>query len=123
MYEDLFYFKTDVIETYADKRKALEREDVADLLKCLVKFIQKDSKTKNAYAYRFPYLGVMYRKLEDEMVGKLDKNENKLMYQMLTDIWYNETVNKFEHPLLRVNAVDRVYPSKTKDELQEQQNI
>lgn len=85
MYNEKMYFRDDLVKEYAAKRKGLEVRDIEDLLNCLVKYLEKDSKREEHYAYFIPNIGMLHKKLD---FGLKETNEG-LFHEMLIDVFTN----------------------------------
>ena len=112
-YSEKFYDKKDLIKAYAAKRKNLSEREVEDLLNSLIKFIQKDVKTENNYAYHLRRIGTIYKKFQEELDEKSAQTDNERLDKMMFDVMFQ----KYRHPLLTELRVD-----KEKEELQCWQN-
>lgn len=121
---DFFYNKDDLVKEYASRRKYISEEEVEDLVKCLALYLKRETKNQEKYAFRFPFLGVMYRKLNDEIrEGLTSRTKNVRFNKIITDIFYNNTIdNLHKNPLIEEDMLNRRYRGKTKEELQDFQN-
>lgn len=90
MFKEKIYFKDDLIDEYLKGRKGLVRRDIEDLLNCLIKFLEKDTKREEFYAYHLPRIGTIHRKYD---IGLRKTNEG-LFNEMLIDIFTNGSRDK-----------------------------
>jgi len=98
MYDEPFYDKNDIIEIYANKRKALDKKDVYELFNILINFLKRDSKTQNQYAYRIPRIGVLYKPFEKEMPGKTKDTKNVRLDEMMVEMMIGKFGNILDAP-------------------------
>ena len=104
----------DLIRKYVSKRKTTCESDIKDLLRCLVLYLQKE--TGDSYAFNIDYIGVMYRKLEDEE----ESLKNSRYLKMLKDSFYN---HRRAIPLVTNRSLHEMrFPNKTIQEIQQIQN-
>jgi len=89
IYDDGLYFIDDVLEAYCARRKNLPKNEIKDLLRCVIAFLKKDMKEKNHYAYQIPKLGVLYTKLETQLEGKNASTDNSLFNEILLETYLN----------------------------------
>lgn len=115
MFDDKIYYNNDIIRAYSDRRKALSEEDVEDLLKCLVKFLQKDSKKTDGYAYKIPFIGVLHKKMGNDTLKQSQEDS------MWMEYYYEPIKKRNFHPLFK-ETVSRLYPNMTNKEIQDYQN-
>lgn len=61
MNDNLFYLEEDIIKIYAQKRKALNEEDVKDLLKCLKGYLSQRLLSDDTYAVDLESVGILHK--------------------------------------------------------------
>ena len=119
MYDDLIYYKQDIIDAYSEKRKSLEKKDVEDLLRCALLFLEKEVKKTDFTAFEVPNIGFLHKKLDltkrDKITRRVVKEDN-----LLAECAYIETT--FLPIIMRKDMWETYYPSLTKQELQQKQN-
>ena len=101
------YFKEDLDLMYANSRKALEKEDVEDLTRCLGLWLKKNGNKKRTIT--FPSVGTAFKKL-----NSIYDIENPFYAENISDYFFK---NK---NIIRPNIFES--HAKTKEELQEFQN-
>lgn len=80
---DILNFEEDLIQYYANKRKALEEEDVRDLLKCLKKYLVHKVEQKDSYAINIPSVGILYKKANREDIKYDDKSKDDHLFNKI----------------------------------------
>lgn len=90
-YNDKIYFNEDIINAYADKRKGMKRQEVEDLLRCLIGFLKNDIKYDKQYAYDIPSIGQLYIpfKTVDDMITEKSINTDrydKIVFEYMLNI-------------------------------------
>ncbi len=118
-YDDLIYYKQDIIDEYAEKRKSLEKKDVEDLLRCALLFLEKEAKKNDFTAFEIPNIGFLHKKLDltklEKMTKRISKEDN-----FVAECAYIDTT--FFPIVMRKDMVESYYPGVTKEELQQIQN-
>src|SRR5690242_6868075 len=107
-YNDLIYYKEDIINAYADRRKVLEKKDVEDLLRCALLFLEQEFKNPNFTAYEIPNIGILHKKLEFSNLEKMEKKIKK-EDNFLVECAYLETT-LLKPIVMRKDMVDNYYP-------------
>ena len=118
-YNDLIYYRSDVVDEYSKKRKTLNQEEVEDLLRCIILFLEKSVKKEDFTAYEIPNIGFLHRKLDlsklDKMTKTIKKEDNFVVESAYLETTYQPIV-------LRGDILENYYPEIKKQELQELQN-
>jgi hypothetical protein len=116
---DLIYYKQDIIDEYAAKRKNLNSKEVEDLLRCSLLFLEKEVKKDTFTAFAVPNVGFIHKKINFSNLDKLSKTI-KREDNAIVESAYLETIAK---PIvLRKDMLDIYYPDIDKQELQQIQN-
>lgn len=79
--------------------------------------MKRDLRYEEHYAYELPYMGVLYKEMHHEEVGRGANTENK----RLNDMWI-EIYNNPQSPVQRKTKIDKWYHGKTLEEIQSWQN-
>jgi hypothetical protein len=118
-FSDLIYYKQDIIDEYAAKRKNLNSKEVEDLLRCSLLFLEKEVKKDTFTAFAVPNVGFIHKKINFSNLDKLSKTI-KREDNAIVESAYLETIAK---PIvLRKDMLDIYYPDIDKQELQQIQN-
>ena len=120
-YSDLIYYKQDVIDEYAEKRKALDKKDVEDLLRCALLFLEKEMKDKKKEftSFEIPNIGFLHKKLNLEELKKVSKKIKKEDDFLVECAYINTT---FLPITMRQDILESNYPNLNKQEIQQIQN-
>jgi hypothetical protein len=118
-YNDLIYYKQDIIDEYSNKRKALEKKDVDDLLRCALLFLEKEAKNREISAIEIPNIGFLHKKINLKNIEKISKNVF-LEDNLIVGSAYLETT--FLPISMRKDMIENYYPGIDKEELQLIQN-
>lgn len=118
-YNDLIYYKQDIIEAYSSKRKGLEKRDVEELLDCVLLFLEVKAKDSECSSIEIPNIGFLHKKIDlsklEKMTSLIKKEDNILVKTV-----YTET--KFSPVITRKLMLEQYYPGVTLQELQKTQN-
>lgn len=118
-YEDLIYYKQDVIDSYKAKRKGLTKADVEDLLNCAILFLENSAKDASCSSIEIPNIGFLHKKLNFYQLAKGTssiKDEDNIFIRAA----YIDT--KFSPLVTRKDVLTQYYPQVTLEELQRIQN-
>lgn len=69
-------YADDVIKEYADSRPTLREEDIEDLMRIFIKYLNMKMKLNESYAIATP-MGIFYKKLNKDMFDKVDNPATK----------------------------------------------
>jgi hypothetical protein len=118
-FKDLIYYKQDIIDEYSDRRKALTKKEIEDLLRCALLFIEKQVKTNSFESFEIPNIGFLHKKLD---ISKLEKPNKKVQEQdsMFVRCAYLDTT--FLPIEMRKDMLGTYYYGVDKKELQKTQN-
>lgn len=102
MNRDVLAFKEDLIKEYAQKRIALEEQDVADLLRCFIGYLRQRTKSDECYAIHIPNIGILYKKenqdnLKYSPASKINKLEEKLLMNKALKLSPTTTPPKYKY--------------------------
>lgn len=119
-YDDLIYYKQDIIDAYSNKRKALGKNDVEDLLRCALLFLEKEIKKPSFTAFEIPNIGYLHKKLDLSKLKEMRKRVQKEDNFLVECAYLDTTVST---PLtMRREMIDIYYPEIIRQELQQIQN-
>lgn len=120
-YNDLIYYKQDVIDAYAEKRKSLDKKDVEDLLRCALLFLDREmkDKKKDFTSFEIPNIGFLHKKLNFDTIknvnSRITKEDN-----FIAECAYIDTT--FLPITMRKDILENNYPNLSKQEIQQIQN-
>lgn len=117
-FDDLIYYKEDIIEQYASKRKFLDKKDVEDLLRCALLFLEKEAKNTELSSIEIPNVGFLHKKIDLSNI----KNSKKVTVQdnLIAESAYIETT--YLPIAMRRDMLDTYYPGLHKKDIQLIQN-
>lgn len=117
-FDDLIYYKEDIIEEYASKRKALDKKDVADLLRCALLFLEKEAKSTEFSSIEIPNIGFLHKKI---VLDNL-KSSKKITIQdnLIAESAYIDTT--YLPIVMRKDMLEAYYPGLHKQDIQLIQN-
>lgn len=120
-YNDLIYYKQDVIDEYSEKRKALDKKDVEDLLRCALLFLEKEMKDKKKEftSFEIPNIGFLHKKLNLDNLKRVSKSIQK-EDNFIVECAYIDTT--FLPITMRKDILEANYPNLSKQEIQQIQN-
>ena len=116
-YNDLIYYKQDIINEYSNKRKHLDKKEVDDLLRCALLFLEEQSKRLDISSIEIPNIGFLHKKLDFSTITTKDI---LLEDSKIAECGYLET--KFLPICMREDMIKNYYPGLSKKELQLIQN-
>lgn len=118
-YNDLIYYKQDIIESYSSKRKGLEKRDVEELLDCALLFLEVKAKQSESSSIEIPNIGFLHKKLDfselEKMTSLIKKEDDTLIKTVYAD-------TKFSPIVTRKLMLEQYYPGIALKELQRTQN-
>ncbi len=118
-YDDLIYYKQDLIDEYSAKRKNLESKDVEDLLRCALLFLEKEVKKPNFSSFEIPNIGFLHKKISVDRSKKPTKRVLEVD-NIIAECAYLDTT--YLPILMREDMVERFYPEHSLEDLQKIQN-
>ena len=117
-YRDLIYYKQDIIKEYFSKRKGVKEEEIEDLLRCSLLFLEQSVKNSNT-PFIIPNIGILHKKID---LGKLNKMTSTVEEEdnLLVESAYLNT--KFSPIITRKTMLEQYYPEVELSYIQEIQN-
>ena len=94
-------YKEDLIQSYADKRKALSKEDVEDFYRVMMLYLKQKLRSDDVYALEIPYLGILHKKIKEEEVFEYKTARTKkqiLNQKMILNAIYKENTPPNQKP-------------------------
>ncbi len=117
-YLDLIYYKQDIVDEYTIKRKALEKKDVEDLLRCALLYLEEESKNKNITSIEVPNIGFLHKKID---FNRFEESKDiSFEDNLIAECAYIDT--KFLPISMRKDMLYTYYPGMSKNEIQVIQN-
>lgn len=118
-YNDLIYYKQDVIDAYSDVRKALNKSDIEDLLRCVTLYLEKSAKDDKFDSHIIPNIGILHKKVNKKNIfyPSKDINEDEVNYIKTLYLDLNTTPI-----ILRDDKFNRFFKNMSLEEIQDFQN-
>lgn len=118
-FSDLIYYKQDIINEYAAKRKNISSKEVEDLLRCALLFLEREVKKSSFTSFEVPNVGFLHKKLDYSNLSKMSKVIKKEDNFIVESAYLETTFNPI---VMRKDIKDNFYPGLDKEELQQIQN-